>query len=281
MKNAALYILVLLMILAGGVSAPTEAAQPDTPADTPAEMAQSLPQAEPAPVIFTAAAETPSPAPTPAPSSAPAPTSAPSPAPAPMTEYENAQTAQSVKRVALTFDDGPNKKQTPLILALLAKYDAKCTFFVLGERAQRYPELLNDILAGGHSIGNHTYSHLDPSEENAESLLREIAETNAIIAQSTGFTPALFRPPYGAMPRTETEYGGMRLVFWSADSRDWKFRDAAKTAEYTLPQVKDGGIILMHDNYPETLEAAETLLETLTADGFKFVTVEELLESSR
>lgn len=181
------------------------------------------------------------------------------------------------KYIALTFDDGPSPAITPRVLDLLASYNAKCTFFVIGSNVRQYPELLNRMIAEGHTIGNHSNTHVNPQKVTREQLLRNLAEASQVIEDATGVRPALFRPPFGAFPRSEEKAGDMHVVFWSVDSWDWNLRDAEKTVERTIPEVQEGSIILMHDIYEPTLEAAERLLKELTAQGYTFVTVETLL----
>jgi peptidoglycan/xylan/chitin deacetylase (PgdA/CDA1 family) len=163
------------------------------------------------------------------------------------------------------------------MLDLLARYDAKCTFFVIGDKARQYPGLLTRMTAEGHTVGNHTYTHLNPKRATRKKLLEELETASRAIEEIIGARPALFRPPYGDFPKNEPTVGGMRVVFWSVDSRDWSSRDPELILEQTLPDVQDGSIIIMHDIYESTLEATEILLEELTAQGYIFVTAETLL----
>ena len=222
------------------------------------------------PPVFPNALPLPTPEPTPEPTlePTPEPTLEPTPEPTP---------APEPKYIALTFDDGPSPVITPRMLDLLARYDAKCTFFVIGDKARQSPGILARMAAEGHTIGNHTYTHLHSRRATRQKLLDELEATSRAIEEAAGVRPALFRPPYGDFPKDEPTAGGMCVMFWSVDSRDWSLRDAEKILERTLPEVREGSIILMHDIYETTLEAAGVLLEELTAQGYVFVTVETLL----
>jgi peptidoglycan/xylan/chitin deacetylase (PgdA/CDA1 family) len=176
-------------------------------------------------------------------------------------------------KVALTFDDGPTRGNTEPLLELLASYDARCTFFVIGSRAEAFPDLILAITAGGHTIGNHTYDHKSLKAAGAEVSVRK---TNDIVESITGKAPVLLRPPYGAWHKGVAEGFGMRIVLWSVDSRDWELRDGQKAAEIVLRDVREGSIILMHDVKTYSIEGAEIVLRALTERGYEFVPVEEL-----
>ncbi len=181
-----------------------------------------------------------------------------------------------VKRVALTFDDGPHPKVTPQILDTLHKYDAKATFFMLGSRAEYYPEIAKQVNDAGHELGNHTWTHPDLTKSNVEKVRNEINRTTSIIESVTGEKVTAFRPPYGAVNDTVRGQTDLPIVLWDVDTLDWQHRDASKLLAYVKKQTKDGSIILMHDIHQSTADGLDAVLNYLQAEGYSFVTVSEL-----
>lgn len=211
---------------------------------------------------------------------------APTYAPAPAGAYAgrivlNRPAHFSSKIVALTFDDGPDPTVTPRILDTLAKYHAKATFFVVGKCAVRHPELLKRIVAEGHVIGNHSYSH--PSKTTPEQAAREIDQTTKAIVAFTGKHPTLFRPPYGIQSGELAKYAkkrGYAVVIWNLTSADTATKNSKVIAHNVAYTPDPGDIALMHDGtgHTPTADALPAILEKLTKDGFQFVTVPELLD---
>ncbi len=188
------------------------------------------------------------------------------------------------KRVALTFDDGPHYKYTAEILDILDEYGAKATFFVVGELAERYPELILRELAEGHEIGNHTYTHPLRSG-SSDALLEEAAKTTELLESTFDYSPVLFRPPGGNISGSMIESicaSGYKCVLWSwrMDTRDWASPPVESVVQTVLRDVKFGDIILFHDNVygtSPTAEALEIILPELIERGYSFVTVSELI----
>ncbi len=180
------------------------------------------------------------------------------------------------KQVALTFDDGPDPKVTPQILATLAKYDAKATFFMLGSRVESYPEIANDVLTAGHELGNHTWTHANLTNMATDSITREVSRTNNIIEHATGQAPTVFRPPYGAFNDDTLNEVQLPVVLWDVDTLDWKHRDAAQLLTSVKSSVHDGSNVLMHDIHLSTAQGLDSVLAYLTSEGYEFVTVSEL-----
>ncbi|MEK3980774.1 polysaccharide deacetylase family protein [Psychrobacillus sp. FSL K6-2836] len=180
------------------------------------------------------------------------------------------------KQVALTFDDGPDPKVTPKILATLAKYDAKATFFMLGSRVEFYPEIANNVLEAGHELGNHTWTHANLTNMSSDAITEEVSRTNNIIEKSTGETPTVFRPPYGAFNDDMLNVLSLPVVLWDVDTLDWKHRDATQLLASVKSSVHDGSTILMHDIHLSTAQGLESVLAYLTSEGYTFVTVSEL-----
>lgn len=180
--------------------------------------------------------------------------------------------------IALTFDDGPHPIVTPRILHLLKQYNARATFFVLGNRVDSYPDVLRREYTEGHEIGNHSYNHASLSKLDAQEIAFQVQETDDRIAQLVPTAPVLLRPPYGAIGGVGQETVQKPVVLWSVDAQDWKNRSGGAIASEVLGKVKDGDIILLHDLYAATADACEIILPALAAEGYQFVTVSELLE---
>ena len=181
------------------------------------------------------------------------------------------------KVVSLTFDDGPSK-YTNKILDVLKKYNACGTFFLIGNKVEFYSDTLRRMLEEGSEIGNHSYDHKLLTRLSKEEFQEELNKTQEAIKKVTGFTPTLFRPTYGGYTNTLKSYTDLKFVLWDVDSRDWQVKTKDKILKNVLPNVKSGSIILMHDNHEYSLNALEEMIESLKKQGYKFVTVTELLE---
>jgi len=190
------------------------------------------------------------------------------------------------KLIAFTFDDGPNPKQTVQILDLLREYGAKATFFVVGNRAAKFPSLVRLLALDGHEIANHTYHHAYYNRNrNLSSLLQEIESTRRTVEEIAGVTTQLFRSPggyYSEAMVNEVKRSGHRFVLWSwhQDTEDWKSPPVAKIVNKVLQNARNGDIVLFHDHVERssnTPAALAQILPELTRRGFRFVTVSELL----
>lgn len=181
------------------------------------------------------------------------------------------------KMVALTFDDGPNVLYTERLLDGLAERDVKATFFLIGKNAEAHPEIVRRIAEEGHLIGNHTYSHLKLTAGNEAEFLEEINRTGEIIREITGSTPAFCRPPFGVWNTRYEERLGIIPVLWDVDPRDWCTFDTQTVANRILADCHDSAIILMHDEYETSVEAALLVIDELKQQGYTFVTVDKLL----
>ncbi|UOQ43301.1 polysaccharide deacetylase family protein [Halobacillus salinarum] len=188
------------------------------------------------------------------------------------------------KIVALTFDDGPSETYTPLVLDVLKKYQAKATFFVVGERAESSPQIIKRQVKAGHEVANHTYSHPNIRTMSKKALTDEILHTNAIIHGLTGYTPKLFRPPGGAYNESiiyTANEAGFTVVLWSwhQDTLDWKQPGTSTIVRNVVNNVRNGDIILFHDyggNRMQTVNALKKILPRLKKEGYEFVTVSQL-----
>ncbi|MEH7525270.1 polysaccharide deacetylase family protein [Bacillus sp. JJ1503] len=195
------------------------------------------------------------------------------------------------KLVAITFDDGPHPILTPQILDILAKHDAKATFFVAGNKVVRFPDLLKREVKEGHEIANHTFHHIY-GNITPEKLSSELEETDKIIKQFTGLKSSLYRPVGGfyndVIINTAFIYGKTVVLWsWDQDSRDWANPPANRMYNYIKKGVKPGNIILFHDwhgsEYTQTcstVKALDDILDYLDKNGYKSVTVSELLYRS-
>jgi|GEM_PF-85125 len=183
---------------------------------------------------------------------------------------------KNVKKVALTFDDGPDPKTTPQILETLKKYDAKATFFMLGSRVEYYPDIAKRIHLEGHELGNHTWTHSNLTKAKPDKIKNEVAKTSAIIEKVTGAQATVFRPPYGAINQTVRTHIDLPVILWSVDTLDWKYRSSSHLLESVKKHTKDGSIILMHDIHQATANGLDAVLAHLQSEGYTFVTVSEL-----
>ena len=181
------------------------------------------------------------------------------------------------KAIALTFDDGPSK-QTRKILATLAEYDGRATFFTVGERLDNYSETLQMIYDSGCQIGMHTYDHANLRKLSKSEILDEINKTNDLIYKYTGEYSHLVRPPYGAVNDTVKATVEQPMINWSIDTRDWESRDANSVYNEIMNNVEDGDIILMHDLYASTAEAVSMAVPDLVAQGYQLCTIDELFK---
>ena len=180
--------------------------------------------------------------------------------------------------IALTFDDGPHDIYTARILDALKKYGGKATFFVLGQRVGSHSKILNRMIEEGNEIGNHSYSHPLLTTSTVEKIKREIAKTQEAVFRSTGFTPKLVRPTYGAVNQTVRATIHYPMIRWSVDTEDWKSKNVDKIVKEAMKGAKDGAIILMHDVYPTTAKAAEKIIQKLTKQGYQLVTISEMFK---
>ena len=167
------------------------------------------------------------------------------------------------KYIALTFDDGPRKGTTDRLLDGLRERGASATFFLVGEEAAANPELVKRMKAEGHQIGNHTWSHVRLEDAPQETIQQEIKKTEALLTEDLGSGEYWLRPPYFLIsPGTEKEIK-TPMVKWSVDPRDWESRDTAKVVQAVLKDAKPNSIVLLHDIYPTSVDAALKMREEL------------------
>lgn len=196
------------------------------------------------------------------------------------------------KIVSITFDDGPHPIFTPQILDILAKYHAKATFFVVGNKVELYPDVLQRIKNEGHEIANHTDNHIYSRKISSAKLTTELEQTDEIIQRLTGEKPRLYRPVgglYNDLIINTAVKNGKLVVLWSwhQDPEDWKKPGANKISTHITKGVQPGNIILLHDwigsrvaHTSQTVKALESIMEFLSRNGYECVTVSELLYRS-
>jgi len=209
----------------------------------------------------------------------------PSPPMPHLTRAHNIVTVNAVQTsrpsVALTFDDGPHPTHTPRLLDILARYDVKATFYVIGTMVRRYPEILHRIVAEGHEVGNHTWAHPTLSRLGNQSFLREIDRTQEIVWRTVGALPVTMRPPYGAITRRQSQMlhdqRNMPTIVWSVDPEDWRRPGSSVVAARMVRGARPGSIILAHDIHGPTVRAIPAAIEGIASQGLRFSTMSELL----
>lgn len=191
------------------------------------------------------------------------------------------------REVALTFDDAPDNIFTPKILDILEEKNVKATFFLVGYRVKKYPDIAKRIVQEGHAIGNHSYNHPDFLKLKDEDFRKQITKTDLLISSITGNTTSIVRPPYGNISERQIEWLAEKnkiIVNWDVDSLDWKGIDAKQVMSNILPNVSPGSIILQHSGTGDggdlsgTVHALPNIIDKLRKKGYKLVTVQELLD---
>ena len=184
------------------------------------------------------------------------------------------------KKIALTFDDGPNEN-TLTILDILQKYDVKATFFCIGKNIEQHPEILKKIIEHGHIVANHTYSHspvFDFYRKNR--VIEEIVKTDALIEKITGKKPQFFRPPYGVTNpsiRRAIEVTKHKVIGWNIRSMDGISKNSKAIFNRILKRISPGSVVLLHDTRAQTAAVLEQLLQTLCEKNYEVVSIEQLL----
>ena len=188
-----------------------------------------------------------------------------------------AEIPEGEKYVALTFDDGPRRETTGRLLDGLQERGATATFFLIGQQIEDNADLVARMAEEGHQIGNHTWSHQRLDGAAPDEAAQEVGRTEAALEALLGGGDYWLRPPYGQVnPGTEESFG-VPLVKWSVDPRDWESRNTGKVVQEIMEAVEPNSIILLHDIYPTSVDAALKVVDRLQAEGYWFVTVEELL----
>lgn len=180
-------------------------------------------------------------------------------------------------KIALTFDDGPSAAWTPALLDGLKERGVKATFFLIGENADKNPEIVKRMAEEGHLIGNHTYHHVELTKVSENEARLELADTSAVIVRITGKEPEYMRPPFGAWQRKLEQEIQMLPVLWTIDPLDWTTENQDEIVNKVVTEAEENDIILLHDCYKSSIEAGLRIVDILQEEGFVFVTVDELL----
>ncbi|WP_300678948.1 polysaccharide deacetylase family protein [uncultured Acetatifactor sp.] len=192
-------------------------------------------------------------------------------------EDEGQLAAEDVKKIAITFDDGPHPCYTEQLLDGLKERGVVATFFVTGEHAELHPEVIARMQEEGHLIGNHTYSHIQLTKSNRETFKEELIKTNEILKEITGEEVQYVRPPYGSWDKSFEKELNMFPVLWTVDPLDWCSKNVGCITEKIVSKTGENDIILMHDYYDTSVTAALKAIDELLEEGYTFVTVEEIL----
>ena len=179
--------------------------------------------------------------------------------------------------VALTFDDGPNKEYTTQILDILDKNNVIGTFFVMGAYVDENPEVAKEIVDRGHIIANHTYNHFNLADLPDDEVLKQFRWTQESIVDATGFTPDLYRLPFGSGGRRVVKLvDDMTSILWTTDSLDWSLQDADKITEHVMNNLTQHMNLLMHDTSQYSVDALDNLIPLLKEEGYHFVKPDQL-----
>lgn len=180
-------------------------------------------------------------------------------------------------QIAITFDDGPHPRYTEQLLDGLKEREVKAAFFLIGENAAAYPEIVKREYEEGHLIGNHTFHHVDLEKIPEETAMKEIAMTNEAISSVTGEVPQFIRPPFGIRKKDLEEKLNEIPVLWNIDPLDWNTKNVDEIVNKVVTKAKDGAIILLHDCYQSSVEAAFQIIDHLQAEGFDFVLPDQFI----
>lgn len=181
------------------------------------------------------------------------------------------------KKIALTFDDGPNAEYTELLLDGLEERGVSATFFLLGKEVERFPDIVEKIHEKGHLIGTHSYEHVNLKNLSDEAAIEQVDKTNTAIYNIIGEYPEFIRPPYGSWKSNLDYETNMIEVLWDIDPLDWKTNNANAVAKRVVDKVQEDDIILMHDASKSSVEAALEIVDELKEEGYVFVTVDEII----
>ena len=192
---------------------------------------------------------------------------------------EEARPASAAARggyVALTFDDGPWPETTQALLEGLAQRGVKATFFLIGSQVAGQEDLVRRMAAEGHQVGVHTWDHVQLKGMTPEQIDGQLGRCRACLQEILGPVELMVRPPYGFVDDTLLRCAQAPIICWSVDTEDWKDRNADRIVDTVTDQVRDGSIILMHDIFETSVEAALQCVDLLLAEDYYFITVEEL-----
>lgn len=191
--------------------------------------------------------------------------------------YVSASVTRESPKIAITFDDGPSGAYTPELLDGLKERGVKATFFLIGQNVEKYPDVVKRLDEEGHLIGNHTYHHVEITKVSDEEAYREIVDTNEAIYKITGKETEYMRPPFGAWQRRLELELSVLPVMWTVDPLDWTTENTDEIVNKVVTDAEENDIILLHDCYKSSVEAALRIVDILQEEGYEFVTVSELI----
>ena len=184
-----------------------------------------------------------------------------------------------VPMVAITFDDGPKPETTTRLLDELARREIPATFFLVGEFIPENEEIVKRMVSEGHQLGVHSFSHIEIIDLSKQDFDFEVAQTRDLLRNIVGEREYWLRPPYGILDDSVLKWADSPIILWSLDPEDWKDRDPQRIVDFVLTHVKDGDILLFHDIYDSSVDAAIQIVDALTERGYCFATVEQLLNA--
>ena len=191
-------------------------------------------------------------------------------------EADGAASLPAQKLIALTFDDGPRRSTTTRLLDGLAERGVKATFFLIGCQIADNEDVVRRMDREGHQIGIHTFDHVQLTQLNQADFSAQVDTTRTLLKDLLDHNDFLLRPPYGKWDEGVRNHAGCPIILWSIDPEDWDDRDTARVTEAVVSQARDGGIILLHDIYPESVDAALAIVDQLHAQGYYFCTIDQL-----
>ncbi|QEK18086.1 Peptidoglycan-N-acetylglucosamine deacetylase [[Clostridium] hylemonae DSM 15053] len=192
-------------------------------------------------------------------------------------DFVDSSVVREAPRIALTFDDGPNAQCTGRLLDGLKKRGVKATFFLIGMNAKDNPDLVKRIYEEGHLIGNHTYHHVDITKKSDEEARKEIEDTDKVISSVTGEHVEYMRPPFGVWQKNLELEMDVMPVMWSVDPLDWTTENTDEIVNKVVTETEENDIILLHDCYESSVDAALRIVDILQKKGFEFVTADKLI----
>ena len=192
-------------------------------------------------------------------------------------EYVSSSMVAEAPKIAITFDDGPSAHCTGRLLDGLKERNVKATFFLIGKNAKENPELVKRLFEEGHLIGNHTYNHVDIAKVSDDEAKKEILDTDEVIYSITGKHVEYMRPPFGIWQRRLELDLEVMPVMWSIDPLDWTTENVDEIVNKVVTEAEENDIILLHDCYDSSVDAALRIVDILKEKGFEFVTVDELI----
>ena len=181
--------------------------------------------------------------------------------------------------VALTFDDGPNASSTPILLDGLKERKVRATFFLIGENVEKdeNEKIVKRMYEEGHLIGNHTYTHCNLSKLETGEAKKELEQTDTVIEKITGKQPVIVRAHYGELPVDSEQDLNRIYIVWTVEPLDWMTEDTGAVVKTVVEEINPGDVILLHDCYPSSVQAAIRIVDLLQGKGYEFVTVDHLI----